>query len=63
MGVRANPRSRIRQGKKSLRARIVPVPAKASSVDATWSKLEALGIRETDVVGAVRWARRRKPAR
>ncbi len=43
--------------------RIVLVPAKVSSLDATWSKLEALGIREKDVEDAVKWARRSKKPR
>jgi len=45
------------------KGRIVLVPATVASLDATWAKLESLGIRESDVAGAVKWARRRKPAR
>jgi len=43
--------------------RIVLVPANVSSLDATWSKLEALGIREKDVEDAVKWARQAKKPR
>jgi len=48
---------------KVEKGRIVLVPATVASLDATWAKLESLGIRESDVAGAVKWARRRKPAR
>lgn len=40
--------------------RIVLVPAKVSSLEGVWRKIESLGITEKDVAGAVRWARRRR---
>ncbi len=40
--------------------RIVLVPAKVTSLEGVWSKIESLGITEKDVEGAVRWARKRK---
>ena len=40
--------------------RIVLVPARVSSLEAVWEKIESLGIGEKDVEDAVRWARKRK---
>lgn len=39
---------------------IVLRPVRTGSAEAVWRKLESLGIKETDVEYAVRWARRRK---
>ena len=40
--------------------RIVLVPAKVTSLEGVWCKIESLGITEKDIEGAVRWARKRK---
>lgn len=49
---------------RAEKGRIVLVPAKLSSLDSVWQKMESLGITEKDVEEAVRWARGRKhPAR
>jgi bifunctional DNA-binding transcriptional regulator/antitoxin component of YhaV-PrlF toxin-antitoxin module len=40
--------------------RIVLVPARVSSLEGVWEKIESLGIGEQDVENAVRWARKRK---
>jgi bifunctional DNA-binding transcriptional regulator/antitoxin component of YhaV-PrlF toxin-antitoxin module len=40
--------------------RIVLVPARVSSLEGVWEKIESLGIGEKDVEDAVRWARKRK---
>lgn len=40
--------------------RIVLVPAKVTSLEDVWAKIESLGITEKDVEGAARWARQRK---
>jgi hypothetical protein len=42
------------------KGRIVLVPAKVTSLEGVWGKIESLGITEKDVEGAVRWARKRK---
>jgi len=39
---------------------IVLVPAKVTSLEGVWRKMESLGITEKDIEGAVRWARKRK---
>jgi hypothetical protein len=36
------------------------VPAKVTSLEGVWGKIESLGITEKDVESAVQWARRRK---
>ncbi|MGQ0653131.1 MAG: AbrB/MazE/SpoVT family DNA-binding domain-containing protein [Betaproteobacteria bacterium] len=40
--------------------RIVLVPARLSSLDKVWEKMESLGIGEADIDEAVRWARKRR---
>jgi hypothetical protein len=40
--------------------RIVLVPAKVTSLERVWRKIESLGITEKDVAGAVQWARKQK---
>ncbi|MBI2320017.1 MAG: AbrB/MazE/SpoVT family DNA-binding domain-containing protein [Betaproteobacteria bacterium] len=45
---------------KAEKGRIVLVPAKVSSMDAVWDKIESLGVTQKDVESAVRWARRRR---
>ena len=40
--------------------RIVLVPAKVTSLEPVWRKIESFGITEKDVGAAVRWARKRK---
>lgn len=44
---------------KAEDGRIVLVPAKVSSMDSVWDKIEGLGITEKDVESAVQWARGR----
>ncbi len=39
---------------------IVLVPARVTSLDGVWRKIESLGITEKDVEDAVRWARKRR---
>ena len=39
---------------------IVLVPAKVTSLEDVWQKIESLGITEKDIESAVRWARKRK---
>ncbi len=45
---------------RAEKGRIVLVPAKLTSLEGLWSKIESLGITEKDVEDAVRWARKRK---
>lgn len=40
--------------------RIVLVPARVSSLEGVWEKIESLGIAEKDVEDAIRWARKRR---
>lgn len=40
--------------------RIVLRPVRTGNADAVWKKLENLGIKESDIEYAVRWARRRR---
>ena len=40
--------------------RIVLVPARVSSLEGVWEKIESLGITEKDIEDAVRWARKRR---
>lgn len=40
--------------------RIVLRPVRTGSAEAVWKKLESLGIKESDVEYAVRWARRKR---
>jgi len=44
---------------KAEKGRIVLVPARVSSMDSVWDKIEGLGITEKDVESAVQWARGR----
>lgn len=45
---------------KAENGRIVLVPARVSSMDSVWDKIEGLGITEKDVESAVQWARGRE---
>ena len=45
---------------RAEKGRIVLLPAKVTSLEAVWSKIESLGITEKDVEDAVRWARKRR---
>ena len=45
---------------RAEKGRIVLVPARVTSLEGLWSKIESLGITEKDIEGAVRWARKRK---
>ncbi len=36
------------------------VPAKVTSLEGVWAKIESLGVTEKDVEDAVRWARKGK---
>ena len=40
--------------------RIILRPVRTGGAEAVWKKLEALGIKESDVEYAVRWARRKR---
>jgi hypothetical protein len=42
------------------KGRIVLSPARVSSLEGVWAKIESLGVTERDVEDAVRWARKRK---
>jgi hypothetical protein len=42
------------------KGRIVLLPAKVTSLEGVWGKIESLGITEKDVESAVQWARKRK---
>ena len=44
----------------SVKGRIVLVPAKVTSLEGVWGKIESLGITEKDIESAVQWARKRK---
>jgi bifunctional DNA-binding transcriptional regulator/antitoxin component of YhaV-PrlF toxin-antitoxin module len=45
---------------RAEKGRIVLVPARVTSLDGVWRKIESLGITEKDVEDAVRWARKRR---
>ncbi|OGA08067.1 MAG: AbrB family transcriptional regulator [Betaproteobacteria bacterium RIFCSPHIGHO2_12_FULL_69_13] len=45
---------------RAEKGRIVLVPAKVTSLEGLWSKIESLGITEKDIEDAVQWARRKK---
>jgi len=45
---------------RAEKGRIVLVPARVTSLEGVWRKIESLGINEKDIEGAVRWARKRK---
>lgn len=45
---------------RAEKGRIVLLPAKVTSLDGVWRKIESLGITERDVEDAVRWARKRR---
>ena len=45
---------------RAEKGRIVLVPARVSSLEPLWEKMESLGITEKDVEDAVRWSRKRK---
>jgi hypothetical protein len=45
---------------RAEKGRIVLVPARVTSLDGVWRKIESLGITEKDVDDAVRWARKRR---
>ena len=43
---------------RAEKGRIVLVPARVTSLEGAWAKIESLGITEKDVEEAVRWARK-----
>lgn len=45
---------------RAERGRIVLAPAKVTSLESVWRKIESLGITEKDIESAVQWARKRK---
>ena len=45
---------------RTEKGRIVLLPARVTSLDGVWRKIESLGITEKDVEDAVRWARKRR---
>ena len=45
---------------RAEKGRIVLLPARVTSLDGVWRKIESLGITERDVENAVRWARKRR---
>lgn len=45
---------------RAEKGRIVLVPARVTSLEGVWRKIESLGITEKDVESSVQWARRRK---
>ena len=45
---------------RAEKGRIVLLPARVTSLDGVWRKIESLGITEKDVENAVRWARKRR---
>lgn len=45
---------------RAERGRIVLLPARVTSLEGVWRKIESLGITEKDIEGAVRWARKRR---
>ena len=45
---------------RAEKGRIVLLPARVTSLEGVWGKIESLGITEKDVEDAVRWARKRR---
>jgi len=45
---------------RTEKGRIILVPAKVTSHEGVWDKIESLGITEKDIESAVQWARKRK---
>jgi hypothetical protein len=45
---------------RAERGRIVLVPARVTSLEGVWAKIESLGVTEKDVEDAVRWARKKR---
>ncbi len=45
---------------RAEKGRIVLLPAKVTSLEGVWDKIESLGITEKDIDSAVQWARKRK---
>lgn len=45
---------------RAEQGRIVLVPAKVTSLEGVWRKIESLGITEKDIESAIKWARKRK---
>jgi hypothetical protein len=45
---------------RAEKGRIVLLPARVTSLDGVWRKIESLGISEKDIEDAVRWARKRR---
>ena len=45
---------------RAEKGRIVLLPAKVTSLEGVWDKIESLGITEKDLDSAVQWARKRK---
>ena len=45
---------------RTEKGRIVLSPARVTSLEGIWRKVESLGITEKDIEDAVRWARKRR---
>jgi hypothetical protein len=45
---------------RAEKGRIVLLPARVTSLEGVWHKVESLGLTEKDVEDAVRWARKRR---
>ena len=45
---------------RAEKGRIVLLPARVTSLEGVWRKIESLGITEKDVEDAVRWTRKRR---
>ena len=45
---------------RAEKGRIVLLPARVTSLEGVWRKIESLGITEKDVDDAVRWTRKRR---
>ncbi|HLE67036.1 MAG TPA: AbrB/MazE/SpoVT family DNA-binding domain-containing protein [Burkholderiales bacterium] len=45
---------------RAEKGRIVLVPARVTSLEGVWRKIESLGITERDIDDAVAWARKRR---
>jgi len=50
----------LEQAIRHRRGRVVLEPARVTSLDGVWRKIESRGITEKDVEDAVRWARKRR---
>ena len=45
---------------RAEKGRIVLVPARVSSLEEVWGKMESLGVTEKDVEDAVQWSRKKR---